>query len=195
LLAAIDAGSAPQATAAAQAIAGLGPGLTPAGDDFLVGVLLAGGAGLGGRVPTAGSSVGVWECGRAGVDLTPQPPSLKRRGSGSQVGGGSHGLTVALTHVHTPPARPYSLTPTLLADSAAPLTTHLSAAYLRAAARGECSAPWHALFAALGGGRRAATLRAVAGLLAVGHTSGADALAGFLAARPARRALYPDLIC
>ena len=36
-----------------------------------------------------------------------------------------------------------------IAEAAAPRTTTLSAAYLRAAARGECSAYWHSTFEAL----------------------------------------------
>lgn len=60
-------------------------------------------------------------------------------------------------------------------------TTPLSAAMLRAAARGECSAPWHDLLEAL--------LRvdvpnihiSAERIMSQGHTSGADALAGFAA--------------
>jgi hypothetical protein len=108
----------------ARSLAGLGGGLTPAGDDFIVGVLLAAWAGLYG-------------------------PGAERRGAAA-------------------------------AEAAAPRTTTLSAAYLRAAARGECLAPWHDLFAAQRLGE-AATRAAVAALVAIGHTSGADALAGFVA--------------
>jgi hypothetical protein len=66
-----------------------------------------------------------------------------------------------------------------------PETTALAAAYLHSAARGECAAPWHDLFAAVlqpaPEPRQAALSAAVAALLALGHTSGADGLAGFLA--------------
>jgi hypothetical protein len=106
-------------------LAGLGGGLTPAGDDFIVGALLAVWAGLYGP----------------GLEL----------------------LTAAV------------------ADAAAERTTTLSGAYLRAAARGECSARWHALFKALLATEHAASRRALEALLAVGHTSGGDGLAGFLA--------------
>ena len=127
------AGDRGRLRAGATALAGLGGGLTPAGDDFLVGAML-----------------GAW--------LThPTPASLCR----------------------------------VLADAAAPRTTILSAAFLRAAARGECSAAWHTLLAALSRrpDRADASIRsktcqvytaAVRSVMAHGATSGADALAGFL---------------
>ena len=68
----------------------------------------------------------------------------------------------------------------LVVESAAPRTMALSAAFLRAAARGECNAAWHALFAALASAGSAPLEDAVCGVLAHGHTSGADMLAGFL---------------
>jgi hypothetical protein len=106
-------------------LAGVGGGLTPAGDDFITGVLLA-----------------IW-AGLYGAGLEPLAESL--------------------------------------AEAASTRTTTLSGAYLRAAARGECSAPWHALFEALLGGGSSGRRRALEALLAVGHTSGGDGLAGFLA--------------
>ena len=116
-----------QALAGVQVLAGLGGGLTPAGDDFIVGALLAAWAGLYG----------------AGAEAQAQP----------------------------------------LAASAAPRTTTLSGAYLRAAARGECSAAWHAVLAALQADDAPGLSGAVAALAVIGHTSGADGLAGFLAGR------------
>ena len=116
---------ADQAAGGARTLAGLGSGLTPAGDDFVVGVLLAAWAGLL----------------------------------------GPHALPMAAG----------------LSDVVAPLTTTLSAAYVRAAAAGECSAYWHALFAALLSGDDAQLQTAAEAVLSVGHSSGADALAGFLA--------------
>lgn len=113
------------AVAGAQSLAGLGGGLTPAGDDFIVGVLLAAWAGLYG------------------------------------------------------PGAEY-LSPALVA-AAAPRTTTLSGAYLRAAAVGECTAHWHTLFAAQQHGDHRAAREAVQALVSIGHTSGADALAGFSA--------------
>lgn len=107
------------------ALAGLGGGLTPAGDDFIVGVLLA-----------------VW-AGR----FAPVAEALCKS----------------------------------IAEAAAPLTTLLSAAYLRAAARGECMLHWHAVFNALCSPSTTHLPLAVGNLLAIGHTSGADAVAGFLA--------------
>jgi hypothetical protein len=103
-------------------LAGLGGGLTPAGDDFLTGAML-------------------WAW---------------------------------LAH----PA-PAGYCATLLSASITG-TTILSAALLQAASRGECSAPWHDMLGALAGGSDAELERAVQGVLAHGHTSGADALAGFL---------------
>ena len=114
-----------QAAEGARSLAGLGGGLTPAGDDFIVGVLLAAWAGL--------------------------------------FGPGAEALGPAL------------------AEAAAPRTTALSAAYLRSAAHGECLAHWHALFAALQANDSDSTRAALQSLAAIGHTSGADALAGFLA--------------
>lgn len=108
--------------AAAAQLAGLGIGLTPAGDDFLVGVMLR-----------------AW-----------------------------------LTH---PAPEPFCQR---LVQIAAPHTTTLSAALLRAAARGECSAAWHRLLAALQDAKESTLTRAVKGVLAHGHTSGADTLAGLL---------------
>lgn len=67
-----------------------------------------------------------------------------------------------------------------LAQAAAPRTTTLSAALLRAAARGECGAPWHALLAALSAGDETKITAAAQEVLAHGATSGADGLAGFL---------------
>lgn len=107
---------------AANALAGLGPGLTPAGDDYLVGVV--------------------------------------------------HGL-----YATRPEPKAARLSQTI-AEAAAPRTNTLSAAWLRAAARGEASAHWHALVDALaaGGPLEPALLR----IIDTGHTSGADALAGFM---------------
>jgi len=107
---------------AAAQLAGLGNGLTPAGDDFLGGTML-------------------W----AWLALS-TPRSLCR----------------------------------VLAEAAAPRTTALSAALLHAAARGECSAAWHALLAALCQGTDVELAKAARAVLAHGATSGADALAGFL---------------
>jgi len=110
----------------AAGLAGLGGGLTPAGDDFLMGAM-------------------VWAW---------------------------------LTHP-TPEALCQAL-----AETAAPRTTALSAAFLRAAARGECHADWHTLLAALSAGPDATETvnisMAVQHILSHGATSGADGLAGFL---------------
>jgi hypothetical protein len=109
----------------ARALAGLGGGLTPSGDDFLIGVMHA-----------------LW--------ATLQDPEAK-----------------AST------AR--------LAAVAAPRTTPLSAAWLQAAADGEAAGHWHALLMALADGHQSEVDRSCRRLLSVGHSSGADALTGFVA--------------
>ncbi len=122
-----------QAERGALRLTGLGGGLTPAGDDFTLGVFIAAHAGL----------------------YRPQ----------------------AAAHCAA------------LAAAMAARTTTLSAAYLRAAARGECASYWHTVFAALSapGGPSVDLPAAVQSLVTVGHTSGADGLAGFLA----HSALFP----
>jgi hypothetical protein len=118
--------------AGAAGLAGVGPGLTPAGDDFLLGVLL-----------------GVWS-------VWPRSAAAKFAG--------------------------------LIVKAAAPRTTRLSGAWLQAAGRGEVDETWHSLFAALLDGRDDAVAGAGKRILARGHTSGADALAGFAIAFAACRA-------
>ncbi|MBE7556438.1 MAG: DUF2877 domain-containing protein [Anaerolineales bacterium] len=113
--------------AAAGQLAGLGSGLTPAGDDFLVGVIAA-----------------LW--------LTGQRALLPK-----------------------------------LADVAAPRTTALSAAFLRAAAQGEFIEPWHVLAQALCTGEVESFRRAVEEVAQFGASSGRDALAGFAATIRAKR--------
>jgi hypothetical protein len=119
-------GDSAQLHEGATRLAGLGNGLTPAGDDFLTGVM-----------------VWIWL-------NHPAPESLCRR----------------------------------MADASESRTTTLSAALLRASARGENSAAWHALLKALAEGpsstQKTRLSAAVQGVLSVGATSGADSLAGFL---------------
>jgi len=104
-------------------LAGLGNGLTPAGDDFLCGVMLW-----------------TWLA-------HPTPSEFCR----------------------------------VVVEVAAPRTTTLSAAFLRSAAKGECSAAWHRLLNALASGPHDELDAATVEVLAHGATSGADTLAGFLA--------------
>ncbi len=108
---------------AAHALAGLGPGLTPAGDDFLVGFMHA-----------------AWAC---------QPQN-------------------ALSLCEP------------LAARATPRTHALSRAWLTAAARGEAGEVWHTFLKTLTQADKVAVLAAARHILPTGHTSGADALAGFL---------------
>jgi len=67
--------------------------------------------------------------------------------------------------------------------AAGPRTNAVSLAWLRAAARGEAANEWHALFEAVLAGRPIDQVARV--LIRHGHTSGADALAGFVATRRA----------
>lgn len=111
---------------AAAGLAGLGGGLTPSGDDYLIGTMHA-----------------LWAVLPEG-----QARSLSRP----------------------------------LAHAAVPRTTDLSGAWVHAAAAGQAAEYWHDLFAALVGHEAPGLEVPVRRLLRVGHTSGADALAGFLAA-------------
>lgn len=112
------------AKAIASKIAGLGQGLTPAGDDFILGAIYAS-----------------WIV---------------------------HPAEVALALADG------------LAETAAPLTTSLSAAWLRSAGRGEAGNPWHQFLGALLMEDQSFVRASVQKILAIGETSGADALSGFL---------------
>lgn len=129
----------PSSLTAAQQLAGLGIGLTPAGDDFIIGAIYA-----------------TWII---------------------------HPIEIA---------KPLT---TAIAETAAPLTTSLSAAWLRSAGRGEAGELWHELFNALllPNPNPSTSLRTslqpfdfaqdkspISKILSIGHTSGADALAGFI---------------
>jgi hypothetical protein len=114
----------PAAGRAAADLAGLGSGLTPAGDDFLMGVMLA-----------------LW----SGADPARTRPACQA-----------------------------------LLSAAGPRTHRISRAWLRAAADGEAAEPWHALAQAMLGSRAAAVRRAADRILRQGHTSGADALTGYI---------------
>jgi hypothetical protein len=116
-----------QIQGAASKLAGLGGGVTPAGDDFMLGAIHA-----------------LWAAGE--MDLVPDLGSA-------------------------------------VVEAAAPRTNAISLAWLRAAARGEAGNEWHALFEAILAGRPIDEVARV--LIRRGHTSGADALAGFVAARRA----------
>lgn len=109
---------------AAKKLAGLGPGLTPAGDDLLLGAMY-----------------GLWAT---------QPPIAAEQ------------------------------TAQEIAAIATERTHALSAAWLAAGARGEAAAPWHQLIDAIAAQNPKAIESAVMRILPTGHTSGADALAGFL---------------
>ena len=108
----------------ASQLAGLGQGLTPAGDDFIMGALYA-----------------AWII---------------------------HPLEVAKPLVEE------------VANTAAPLTTSLSAAWLRSAGKGQAGVLWHDFFDVVIAGNSAQIPLQITKLLSVGETSGADALSGFL---------------
>ncbi len=114
----------PSSLTSAQQLAGWGIGLTPAGDDFIMGALYA-----------------VWII---------HPPEIA------------------------------SVLAKEIAETAAPLTTSLSAAWLRSAGRGEVGILWHEFFDGLIAGDSSAIQLQITKLLSIGHTSGADALAGFM---------------
>lgn len=109
---------------AATQLAGLGQGLTPSGDDFIMGAILA-----------------AWII---------------------------HPIDIAKAFAED------------LANTAAPLTTSLSAALLRSAGKGEAGSLWHDLFDASMSENSTAIQGSLEGLLNIGHTSGADALSGFI---------------
>ena len=110
----------------AAGLAGLGGGLTPSGDDYLIGLMHA-----------------LWAT---------QPDA--------------HARTLSRAMAYAAVAR----------------TTELSAAWVAAASKGQAAQHWHELFEDLIEGDERALEPAVHSLMNVGHTSGADALTGFLAA-------------
>jgi hypothetical protein len=114
-----------QARRGAKKIAGLGCGLTPAGDDFLMGFIYS-----------------LWS----------QWDSRKAQDWASE-----------------------------LVRAAAPQTTQLSATWLEAAANGQAAEPWHRLVEAMLGANTLDQIDAANRILATGHTSGSDALTGYVA--------------
>ena len=123
----------------ARGLAGLGVGLTPAGDDFLLGVMY-----------------GLWLMEKF-----------------------SRGLVLSDVEVGTEARRIVEV----MVDEAVARTTTLSRAWLEAAGRGEAGQPWHELVNAMSvtsTGSVTAVSQAIDRILSTGHTSGADALAGFV---------------
>ena len=104
-------------------LAGLGPGLTPAGDDFLLGSIFA-----------------MWIVDKVGLRKIIE----------------------------------------LIVSEAAPNTTALSAAWLRAAKDGEAGIVWHWLFSSIANENHINVIRYSRQIAETGHTSGADALVGFV---------------
>lgn len=106
-------------------LAGLGGGLTPAGDDFIMGALL----GL---------------------------RSIVRFETSSRIAEAILSIVI-------------------------PRTNSLSAAWLQAAAKGTTHETWHRFFEAIEQGSREKMEAAAIKIMGIGHSSGADAMAGFLA--------------
>jgi hypothetical protein len=121
---ALASGDAESAKASSALLAGLGGGLTPSGDDFIIGAMYA-------------------------VRLVAD-------------------TAWAETVSHQ------------MAETAGSKTVRISQAWLEAAARGEASGTWHRLCDAMLDGVPERIDVAASDLLAVGHTSGADALTGYL---------------
>jgi hypothetical protein len=141
----------------AAGLLGRGPGLTPAGDDLLAGLLLGGlafGPAVAGPVVAGPAIAGPAKADTARADTA-----------------------VADTAV----ADPGTASLRAVIESLAPVqTTALSAALLRHAARGECIGEVAALAAALAGAGPVES--AASRLLAVGHTSGAALALGLVLA-------------
>jgi hypothetical protein len=128
----------------------------------------------------ARSAVDALEAGWAG-DLARLPEGAARLAGlgGGLTPGGDDFLCGAMLWAWLAHPEPRSFCGAIV-ETAAPRTTTLSAAFLQAAAQGECSAAWHALLNALAQGDDSGVSRAALDVLAHGATSGADALAGFL---------------
>lgn len=125
LIVALAQGDLKSVAGAAGRLAGLGAGLTPAGDDFLVGAMLA----LWSRADPGWAE----QAGRA------------------------------------------------LLQAAGPRTNRISRAWLAAAAAGQAGEAWHALVRAMIDQADPAVRQAAGRIIRQGHTSGADALTGYLA--------------
>jgi hypothetical protein len=171
VVAALRAGRDEDAYGAARdGLLGLGPGLTPSGDDVLAGLLagtqLLAGALLGSDGALVGSDGAL--VGSDGVV------------AGSDVAVGGSEATVRRTDELRRLATAAGATGRRVARVAPDATTAISAALLDHAARGEVAAPAGHLLAALTG--TGPVEPAVDRLLAVGSTSGRDLVAGLLAA-------------
>jgi hypothetical protein len=125
LFASLAAADANATASAAKRLAGLGPGLTPAGDDLLLGAM--------------------------------------------------HGLWATATDDQA------SEITGAIGSAAIPRTHALSGAWLNAGARGEAAERWHLLFQAINQLDDVQTRAMAMRILPTGHTSGADALGGFVA--------------
>lgn len=162
------------AAVAAAGLLGLGPGLTPAGDDVLAGAL-ATLALLGpppASAPRSAAPTGPEPAGPRPT-LPPAADGVRRvRRSGSAGGGAATGAWAGLDRA--------------VGELAAARTTALSAALLHCARRGQVAAPAADLLRALTGDGD--VVGAAARLVRVGHSSGRDLAAGILLAAQTRAA-------
>ena len=81
-----------------------------------------------------------------------------------------------------------------IVEAAIPLTTPISGAWIRAASRGECAEPWHDFFNCLSVGNEDKIREVSKQLITLGHTSGASAVAGFLAVLKGKKITTPRRI-
>lgn len=145
-----------------------------------------------GRWGTMPDDVHAWQTTRAAESLSlavanadleacaSAAAELAGLGPGSTPSGDDHllGAIYAAWLLHPAPAA--QAVASSIADVAAPRTTSLSAAWLKAARRGECGELWHDLIAALAGVDDAALRSAANRILQTGATSGEEALTAFL---------------
>ena len=121
---ALASGNQHEVSLASGGLAGLGPGLTPSGDDFLIGAMY-----------------GLWS----------SLPSAEAKALSGEICAASLGRT-----------------------------NRVSAAWLAAASEGHAIEAWHELVDALYASDEDVVVRSCRQLIDLGHTSGADALAGFV---------------
>jgi len=154
---------APAAAAIGERLLGLGPGLTPAGDDLIGGAFFAWGAFI-----AWGASNG-----------PPKPPDA--RGAPAKPGHPSITGPQEAPDAYTLAAE-WREAAAMIRARAAERTHRISAALLGDLLDGDGYAPLHELSVALARNDAASALEAAARLVRIGHSSGWDILTGFLGA-------------